>query len=74
MILFYKFASDMSSNICLFNAFKSGKSTLQALNIAAKELPEPISDEFKKMYLDMKSSIFFNCWINSDICNTLKDS
>ncbi len=36
------------------NAFKSGKSTLQALNIAAKELPEPISDEFKKMYLDMK--------------------
>ena len=40
--------------IVMNNAFKSGKSTLQALNIAAKELPEPISDEFKKMYLDMK--------------------
>ena len=36
------------------NAFKSGKSTLQALKIASLELPEPISDEFKKMYLDMK--------------------
>lgn len=40
--------------IVMNNAFKSGKSTLQALNIAASELPEPISDEFKKMYLDMK--------------------
>ena len=40
--------------IVMNNAFKSGKSTLQALNIASKELPEPISDEFKKMYLDMK--------------------
>ena len=40
--------------IIMNNAFKSGKSTLQALKIAADELPEPISDEFKKMYLDMK--------------------
>lgn len=40
--------------IVMNNAFKSGKSTLQALNIVASELPEPISDEFKKMYLDMK--------------------
>ena len=37
--------------IVMNNAFKSGKSTLQALNIAAKELPEPISDEFKKCIL-----------------------
>jgi len=40
--------------IVMNNAFKSGKSTLQALKIAADELPEPINDEFKKMYLDMK--------------------
>lgn len=40
--------------IIMNNAFKSGKSTLQALDIASKSLPLPISDEFKKMYLDMK--------------------
>ena len=40
--------------IIMNNAFKAGKSTLQALKIASDELPEPISDEFKKMYLDMK--------------------
>lgn len=40
--------------IIMNNAFKSGKSTLQALKIAGDELPEPICDEFKKMYLDMK--------------------
>ncbi|MBQ8192633.1 MAG: type II secretion system F family protein [Bacilli bacterium] len=40
--------------IIMNNAFKSGRSTLQALKIAADELPEPISDEFRKMYLDMK--------------------
>lgn len=44
----------LRSIIIMNNAFKSGKSTLQALKIAADELPEPISDEFKKMYLDMK--------------------
>ncbi len=40
--------------IIMNNAFKSGKSTLQALEIASLELPEPICDEFKKMYFDMK--------------------
>lgn len=40
--------------IIMNNAFKSGKSTLQALKIAADELPSPINDEFRKMYLDMK--------------------
>ncbi len=40
--------------IVMNNAFKAGKSTMQALKIASEELPEPISDEFKKMYLDMK--------------------
>ena len=44
----------LRSIIIMNNAFKSGKSTLQALKIAADELPEPINDEFKKMYLDMK--------------------
>ena len=40
--------------IIMNNAFKSGKSILQAVQIASEELPEPICDEFKKMYLDMK--------------------
>lgn len=40
--------------IVMNNAFKAGKSTLQAIKIAGDELPEPINDEFKKMYLDMK--------------------
>jgi len=40
--------------IVINNAFKAGKSTLQAIKIASEELPEPINDEFKKMYLDMK--------------------
>lgn len=40
--------------IIMNNAFKSGKSILQAIEIASEELPEPIKDEFKKMYLDMK--------------------
>ena len=40
--------------IIMNNAFKSGKSILQAIKIAGDELPEPICDEFKKMYLDMK--------------------
>lgn len=40
--------------IIMNNAFKAGKSTLQALEIASNELPYPINDEFKKMYLDMK--------------------
>ena len=40
--------------IIMNNAFKAGKSTLQALKIAADELPYPINDEFRKMHLDMK--------------------
>ncbi len=40
--------------IIMNNAFKAGKSTLQALEIASNELPYPINDEFKKMYLDMR--------------------
>lgn len=40
--------------IIMNNAFKSGKSTLQAVEIASKELAEPINHEFEKMYRDMK--------------------
>ncbi len=40
--------------IIMNNAFKSGKSTLQAVQIASEELPEPIASEFRKMYRDMK--------------------
>lgn len=40
--------------IVMNNAFKAGKSTLQALEIASLEIPEPLCDEFKKMYFDMK--------------------
>ena len=40
--------------IIMNNAFKSGKSTLQAVHIASLELEEPINHEFEKMYKDMK--------------------
>ena len=40
--------------IVMNNAFKSGKSTLQAIKIASDELDGPLKDEFRKMYLDMK--------------------
>lgn len=60
LVIYYKRQTKLIENellrsiIVMNNAFKSGKSTLQALKIASEELPEPISDEFKKMYLDMK--------------------
>lgn len=40
--------------IVMNNAFKSGKSTMQALEIASTDLPEPIRSEFYKMYQEMK--------------------
>lgn len=40
--------------IIMNNAFKSGKSTLQAIEIASRELSEPLNHEFEKMYKDMK--------------------
>ena len=40
--------------IIMNNAFKAGKSTMQAVYIASEELPEPISIEFKKIYQDLK--------------------
>lgn len=40
--------------IIMNNAFKAGKSTIQAVEIASKELPEPISDEFKRIHHELK--------------------
>lgn len=39
--------------IIMNNAFKAGKSTLQAVKIASQELPNPIRLEFSKIYQDM---------------------
>ena len=39
--------------IVMNNAFKVGKSVLQAVKIVSKTLPRPISIEFKKIYQDM---------------------
>ena len=40
--------------IIMNNAFKSGKSTIQAVEIASKKLAKPISSEFKRMHQEMK--------------------
>lgn len=40
--------------IIMNNAFKAGKSTIQAVEIAKNELPEPLRCEFIKIYNDMK--------------------
>ena len=40
--------------IVMNNAFKSGKSTIQAVEIASKKLPKPIGYEFEKIYEEMK--------------------
>lgn len=40
--------------IIMNNAFKSGKSTIQAVEIASQKLPKPINLEFKRMYQEMK--------------------
>lgn len=39
--------------IMMNNAFKSGRNIMQAVEIVMTELDGPISDEFKKIYLDM---------------------
>ena len=50
-----KIENDMLRAVIIMNnAFKSGKSTMQAVLIAAEELPNPISDEFMRIYEDMK--------------------
>ena len=39
--------------IIMNNAFKAGKSVLQAVEIASNDLPKPISIEFKRIYQDL---------------------
>ena len=39
--------------IIMNNSFKSGRNIMQAVEIVKNELDGPISDEFKKIYLDM---------------------
>lgn len=56
-----KIQNDMLRAIMIMNnAFKSGKSTIQAVYIASKELPYPINYEFKKIYQDMKYGLSVN--------------
>lgn len=50
-----KIENDMLRAIIIMNnAFKSGKSTIQAVEIASKKLPKPIGYEFEKIYEEMK--------------------
>lgn len=50
-----KIENDMLRAIIIMNnAFKSGKSTIQAVEIASKKLPKPIGYEFKKISEEMK--------------------
>lgn len=44
----------LRSVIIMNNGFKSGKSTMQTLEMASRDLPEPIKSEFYKMYQEMK--------------------
>ena len=50
-----KIENDMLRAIIVMNnAFKSGKSTIQAVEIASLKLSKPISSEFKRMHQEMK--------------------
>lgn len=53
-----KIKNDMLRAVILLNnAFKAGKSTMQAVEIASRQLPKPISIEFKKIYQDLEYGI-----------------
>ena len=45
--------------IIMNNAFKSGKSTIQAVEIASRKLPNPVGYEFKKIYEESSFKCFF---------------
>jgi tight adherence protein B len=50
-----KIENDMLRAIIIMNnAFKSGRSTIQAIEIASEKLSKPISSEFKRMHQEMK--------------------
>ena len=49
-----KIKNDMFRAVIIMNnAFKAGKSVLQAVEIASNDLPKPISIEFKRIYQDL---------------------
>lgn len=49
-----KIENDMLRAIIIMNnAFKSGKSTVQAVEVASKKLPKPIGEEFRRIYQEM---------------------
>lgn len=53
-----KIKNDMLRAVILLNnAFKAGKSTMQAVDIASRELPRTIGIEFKKIYQDLSYGI-----------------
>lgn len=60
LFIFNKFKKKRIENdmlraiIIMNNAFKSGKSTIQAVEIASQKLSKPISSEFKRMHQEMK--------------------
>lgn len=39
--------------IIMNNAFKSGRSIMQAIELVSQEITGPVADEFKKMYIDL---------------------
>ena len=60
-----KIKNDMLRAIIVMNnAFKAGKSIMQAVEIVSKDLPKPISTEFKRIYQDLSfglsSEVAFN--------------
>lgn len=46
-------ADILKAVIIMNNAFKSGRSTMQAIKIVSEELDGPIAEEYKKMYIDL---------------------
>ena len=60
-----KIENDMLRAIIIMNnAFKSGKSTIQAVEIASKKLPKPIGYEFEKIYEEMKYGMSIDAVFN----------
>ena len=60
-----KIENDMLRAIIIMNnAFKSGKSTMQAVEIASKKLPKPIGYEFQKIYEELKYGISIDTVFN----------
>ena len=50
--------------IIMNNAFKSGRSITQAIELASKELTGPMAEEFKKIYLELSFGLELNVVFN----------